>query len=203
MRRRDAQDFYHFNLHLLENALLLADRLSAQTGKLVRYSIVYDSFGMGMRHASARLVKRMTPTLPLPDLYYPELVGCVVLSNAPWAMHVLWGMLRHFISKVPPPSHSAPLSTSHRTTLEHFSLLTPAHTLVTQPCTGYNMRCRVARRMACAGAAGARPDRLRQGDHGDAAHAPAACAAHPEADGRRRGGMHACGRRALVRVRHP
>lgn len=22
-----------------------------------------------------------------------------MLSNAPWAMHVLWGMLRHFISK--------------------------------------------------------------------------------------------------------
>jgi len=93
------EEFFEFNLHVLEMYMAAADRESVKRGVLVRSSVVFDCLGCGLKQVSTKLVSRLKPILPLPDLYYPELVGAQFAVNAPWAIHTLWGLIKVFLSK--------------------------------------------------------------------------------------------------------
>ena len=92
-------EFAEFNLHVLEMYATAADRESVRRGYLVRSSVVFDTLGAHLKQISTRLIRRLSPILPLPDLYYPELVGTTFVLNAPWAVYTLWGMIKIFLSK--------------------------------------------------------------------------------------------------------
>jgi hypothetical protein len=84
---------------LLEHATYHADRLSAERGRLVRWSLISDTTGMGLQHASLPLIFRLKPTMPLSDLYYPELIGHMQIINAPPVIYWAWKMVKHLLSK--------------------------------------------------------------------------------------------------------
>ena len=92
-------DFAWYNLHILELYAVAADTASVRTGRLVQSSVAFDCKGCNIGMLSTRLVGRLKPVLPLPDLYYPELVGPTFALNAPWIVHTLWNMIRVFLSK--------------------------------------------------------------------------------------------------------
>jgi len=92
-------EFFEYNLHVLEMYLVQADRESVRCGVLRRSSVVFDCMGTKLSQVSTKLVSRLKPALPLPDLYYPELVGATFALNAPWAVHTLWGLIKVFLSK--------------------------------------------------------------------------------------------------------
>jgi len=60
-------EWLNFSIHVLEHALFHADRLSAERGKLVRWSVVADTQGLGPRNVTFPLLLRVKPTMPLSD----------------------------------------------------------------------------------------------------------------------------------------
>ena len=91
--------FYELNWHFLEHQSVLADKESVEKRTLIRSSVVYDAHNCSGKQVSMRLVRRLNTILPVPDLYYPELVGETFVVNAPWVIHSLWGIVRHVLSR--------------------------------------------------------------------------------------------------------
>ena len=89
----------YFNTHILEYFSFLCDVESTQKRTLLRSSVVYDAKGCHFRQLSARLVRRLNKIAPIPDLYYPELVGETFVLNAPWVIHSLWAILKNLMSR--------------------------------------------------------------------------------------------------------
>lgn len=49
-----------------------------------------------MSHA---VLRRLKSIMPLPDLYYPELVGVTFVLHSPWVVHTLWSILKMLLSR--------------------------------------------------------------------------------------------------------
>ena len=64
----------------------------------VRHVHVFDCHGMGIKHLAPSVVRRLQPTFKLGDEYYPEMVGCSVCINAPWALHSFWAIIKPTLS---------------------------------------------------------------------------------------------------------
>ena len=93
------EGFYEFNLHIIEYYLFRADVESARQRTLIRSTVLYDCANCSSKQFSWRLVRRLNTVLPLPDLYYPELIGETIACNAPWIINFLWGAVRVVLSR--------------------------------------------------------------------------------------------------------
>ena len=93
------RDFGTFNLHLLEFYLYHCDRASVQTRRLVRNTVVFDCHGTAFKQLTFKVIRRVNQIAPLPDLYYPELVGVTFALNAPWVVYRLWSLIKGLLSR--------------------------------------------------------------------------------------------------------
>lgn len=92
-------EWYSFAVHAAEYGLYHADRISAERNRLVRWATVCDTAGLGPRHMTLPLFFRVKPTLPLVDLYYPELIGHMQVINAAPVVYYAWRMVKPLLSK--------------------------------------------------------------------------------------------------------
>jgi hypothetical protein len=92
-------EYFDINTYILEFLSYHADKLSRETGALVRQAMVVDAGGIGLGHVSLRMFIRFKPIMPLADLYYPELLGCARVLNAAWALHQGWKLVKPLLSK--------------------------------------------------------------------------------------------------------
>jgi len=92
-------EYFDINTYILEYLSYHADKLTQETGSLVRQAMVVDAGGIGLGHVSLRMFIRFKPIMPLADLYYPELLGCARVLNAAWALHQGWKLVKPLLSK--------------------------------------------------------------------------------------------------------
>jgi hypothetical protein len=92
-------EYFDINTYILEFLSYRADKLTQETGALVRQAMVVDAGGIGLGHVSLRMFIRFKPIMPLADLYYPELLGCARVLNAAWALHQGWKLVKPLLSK--------------------------------------------------------------------------------------------------------
>jgi len=92
-------EYFDINTYILEYLSYHADKLTQESGALVRQAMVVDAGGIGLGHVSLRMFIRFKPIMPLADLYYPELLGCARVLNAAWALHQGWKLVKPLLSK--------------------------------------------------------------------------------------------------------
>ena len=92
-------EYFDINTYILEYLSYHADKLSKETGSLVRQAMVVDAGGIGLSHVSLRMFIRFKTIMPLADLYYPQLLGCARVLNAAWALHQGWKLVKPLLSK--------------------------------------------------------------------------------------------------------
>merc|ERR1740138_167110 len=95
----DNSQYFDINNFILEYVSYHSDKLTQETGALVRQFMVIDAGGIGLAHVSLRMFIRFKPIMPLADLYYPELLGGARVLNAAWALHQGWKLVKPLLSK--------------------------------------------------------------------------------------------------------
>jgi len=82
-----------------EHAFLECDRVTRETGRLTKFTLVTDFRGMKFQRPDNRIMNSFSESSKLAEKIYPQLVETTVLTNAPsWSSWVI-KLCRLFISK--------------------------------------------------------------------------------------------------------
>jgi hypothetical protein len=83
-----------------EHELNLAFKRAAERGPLlVSTFVILDMSGLGMAHVSQHLLNHLKNLVSIDNLCYPELLGKMLIINAPWLAVQTWGMIKGWLDQ--------------------------------------------------------------------------------------------------------
>jgi hypothetical protein len=99
MRVETDAEYMQYAVAIQEHQSVCNDVMAAQGHYLTRHVMVFDCAGMGKQHLHYRGLRRLMPTMPLGDLYYPEILSCSLIVNAPWIFTKIWSIVSPWVGK--------------------------------------------------------------------------------------------------------
>jgi hypothetical protein len=93
----DAERFDEFWVGYLEMVHIGLDRLSEAQGRLVRYHVIIDLSGLGLKHASGSAIMCFKRIAEISQRY-PESMYRVQVVNAPWVFESIFALVSRFIA---------------------------------------------------------------------------------------------------------
>ena len=93
----DEERFDAFWVGYLEMVHIGLDRLSEAQGRLVRYHVIIDLSGLGLKHASASAIQCFKRIATISQRY-PESMHRVQVVNAPWVFESIFALVSRFIA---------------------------------------------------------------------------------------------------------
>lgn len=88
------EQFLEFNLYRLEYIRLILDRISRQTGRLMRLMVVADLAGLGMRQMNATFINYLKRVSADSQEHYREVMGVIFCVNCNSAFTFMWKIIR-------------------------------------------------------------------------------------------------------------
>ncbi len=82
-----------------EQAYLICDRVTRETGRLTKQIVIIDFANMGWIVPSQTLISSQNEASAIAKNLYPQLLEKVIIVNAPWFMSQLWKVATMVLSE--------------------------------------------------------------------------------------------------------
>eukprot|EP00301_Raphidiophrys_heterophryoidea_P012253 c18670_g1_i1.p1 GENE.c18670_g1_i1~~c18670_g1_i1.p1 ORF type:complete len:293 (-),score=68.86 c18670_g1_i1:271-1092(-) len=93
------EQYHEFHLYKFEYIRLLIHKMSQQSGKLVRYHVITDLDGLGMRHANTSFFRWFRIVCTDSQNFYREMVQRVFCPHSNSVFCFVWRMLKPLLSE--------------------------------------------------------------------------------------------------------
>ena len=93
------EKYYEFLMHYSEMMQLSMEMMSLEQKRLVRFHVVVDLQGLGVRHLNRKALGVFKAIADIMSSHYPEVIHQMVLINAPWIFGAVFNLMKRWIPR--------------------------------------------------------------------------------------------------------